>query len=425
VRVMNPRTLVRDLAGVITAQDYFARNGAGLLYVYRAGVYRPDGELLIRQRVKHLLLDDDCSEMWSRALAREIVEFIALDVPELLERPSTELINVENGFLNVRTRQLFPHSPDLLSTIRIPVTHDPQAACPEIERFIGEVFPEDAVGLAWEILGDLLTVDRSVQKAICLLGEGGNGKSAFLDLATHFVGAENVCHLSLQRLEADRFSAARLYGKLANICTDLPGERLSSSAMFKAITGCDRITAEVKYRDSFEFTPFARLLFSANRLPASGDGSQAFFDRWLIVPFANRFRHTRREIPRRILEWRLCSPTELSGALNKALDGLERVRKCFRFTEPRESRAEVRRYQAANDVLAAWLDEHTVAAPDAVVPQRDLHRAYSSHCRQSSRRPASRQMFGRRLRALRPGIESTQRTVAGRRAWVYAGINLR
>ena len=147
--------------------------------------------------------------------------------------------------------------------------------------------------LAWEILGDLLTPDRSVQKAICLLGEGGNGKSVFLDLATHFVGAENVCHLSLQRLEADRFSAARLYGKLANICTDLPGERLSSSAMFKAITGCDRITAEVKYRDSFEFTPFARLLFSANRLPASSDASQAFFDRWLIVPFANRFRQTR------------------------------------------------------------------------------------------------------------------------------------
>ena len=57
--------------------------------------------------------------------------------------------------------------------------------------------------------------------------------------------------------------------------------------MFKAITGCDRITAEVKYRDSFEFSPFARLLFSANRLPANSDASQAFFDRWLIFPFQN------------------------------------------------------------------------------------------------------------------------------------------
>jgi hypothetical protein len=35
---------------------------------------------------------------------------------------------------------------------------------------------------------------------------------------------------------------------------------------------------------------------------------------------------------------------ELSGALNKALNGLERVRKGLRFTEPRGSRALVYRF---------------------------------------------------------------------------------
>jgi putative DNA primase/helicase len=322
VSIPNPRTLVRDLAAAITGKDHFARIGSGLLYVYRDGVYQPTGEVWIRRQVKHLLLDHDCPEMWSRALSKEVVEFIALDVPELPEQPSTELINLQNGLLRVRTRELLPHSYQWLSTIRIPIRFDPDATCPEIDRFIGQVFPEDAVPLAWEILGDLLTPDRSIQKALCLIGEGGNGKSAFLDLACSFVGTENVCHLSLQRLESDRFSAARLYGKLANICPDLPGERLSSSATFKAITGCDRITAEGKYRDSFEFTPFVRLLFSANHLPATEDASQAFFDRWLIVRFPNRFRHTRRDIPRSILRQHLCAPGELSGALNKALEAL-------------------------------------------------------------------------------------------------------
>jgi hypothetical protein len=49
--------------------------------------------------------------------------------------------------------------------------------------------------------------------------------------------------------------------------------------------------------------PFARLLFSANPLPGSSDASRAFFDRWLIVPFANRSRQTRREIPRRSIRY--------------------------------------------------------------------------------------------------------------------------
>jgi putative DNA primase/helicase len=379
----------------------------------------------IRQEVKHLLLDHDCPEMWSRALTKEVVEFISLDVPELPAQPSTELINLQNGLLRVRTRELLPHSPQWLSTIRIPISFDSNAACPQIDRFIGEVFSADSVPLAWELLGDLLTPDRSTQKAICLVGEGGNGKSAFLDLATHFVGTENVCHLSLQRLELDRFSPARLYGKLANICPDLPGDPLLSSATFKAITGCDRITAEFKYRDSFEFTPFVRLIFSANQLPRSNDASQAFFDRWLVVPFPNRFRDTRRETPRSILQHRLCSPSELSGALNKALAALLQVRRCCRFTQPRDSAIALKRYQASNDGLAAWLEEHTVASHEAAIPQSDLHAAYALHCRRCSRRPASKQAFGRLLRALRPDTEPTQRTLGGRRTWVYVGIALR
>jgi len=45
---------------------------------------------------------------------------------------------------------------------------------------------------------------------------GGNSKSAFSQLCASFVGERNVVHLTLQRLESDRFAAARLYGRLAN-----------------------------------------------------------------------------------------------------------------------------------------------------------------------------------------------------------------
>jgi phage/plasmid-associated DNA primase len=132
-----------------------------------------------------------------------------------------------------------------LSTVRIPIRFDTEATAPKSTDFVEEVFPEDAMPLACEILGDLLTPDRSIQKASCLVGEGGNGKSAFLDLASNFVGTENIFHLSLQKLPA--------------------------------------------------------CYFPPNRLPHSNDASQAFFDRWLIVTFPNRFRHTWRDIPRSIV----------------------------------------------------------------------------------------------------------------------------
>ena len=117
---VNSRALVRDLAGTILAKEHFFRNGSCELYAYRCGAYRRDGEILIRRGAKYLLLGYECSEMWSRALTREILECITLDVPQLPERPSRELIIVENGFLNIRTRQLFPHSPHLLPTDSYP-----------------------------------------------------------------------------------------------------------------------------------------------------------------------------------------------------------------------------------------------------------------------------------------------------------------
>ena len=91
--------------------------------------------------------------------------------------------------------------------------------------------------MAWKIIGYLLVAITFLQKAFLLLGEGGNGKSTFLNAAIKFVGADNVSNVSLQQLASNRFAAASLEGKLANICADLPTTRLEDTQLFKGITG--------------------------------------------------------------------------------------------------------------------------------------------------------------------------------------------
>jgi P4 family phage/plasmid primase-like protien len=423
-RNMNDRTLIRDMAAIICRLHHFARDGAGRLFVYKDGVYAAGGEFFIRQQVKRILAQLERSDRWSSGLGRELIEYILLDAPELNPKPPEDVINVENGLLNIWSGELGPHTPRLLSTIRVPIRYEPAARCRRIDEFIAQVFPPDSVMLAWEALGDLLTPDRSIQKAIALVGEGGNGKGVFLQLAVNFVGPENVSHLSLQRLEADRFAPARLYGKLANICSDLPSERMAGSAVFEAITGCDRISGEFKYRDSFEFTPFARLLISANHLPASRDASKAFFDRWLIIPFHTGFRNTRQEIPRSVLDRALSTATDLSGALNAALPALRRIRRRGKFSDSPSATRQAEEHQYAADPLSQWLARETICSPSVLTAQDRLHAAYALACAMGDRPILTKQMFGRRLRALRPDIEEAQRTLNGRRQWVYLGVAL-
>lgn len=76
-----------------------------------------------------------------------------------------------------------------------------------------------------------------------------------------------------------------MVGKLANICPDLPSKHLEETSIFKQITGGDTVSAEYKFKDSFDYVPFARLVFSANEPPRSDDAGYAFTQRWVVVPF--------------------------------------------------------------------------------------------------------------------------------------------
>jgi len=157
------------------------------------------------------------------------VKYIAVDAPELWDCPDSNIANVENGLLDVRKRSLAPHSPEFLSPVQIPVKYDPAAHCQAWDKFIAEVFPEDTEAIAWEIPAWLMTPDTSIQKAILLTGDGANGKSTYLRAVLSFIGKHNASAVSLHKLENDRFSAARLVGRLASICPDLPTTDLVST----------------------------------------------------------------------------------------------------------------------------------------------------------------------------------------------------
>ena len=333
----------------------FARDPGGRLYHFEDGVYRPTGERFVQRRVKELCTEWKKTKGWSPELATRVHEWIVVDAPELWERPPLDFLNCRNGLLEVGTRTLYPHSPEHLSPVQIAVDYDAAATCPHIEKFIRDVFPSDTQHLPWEIAAWLMLPDTSIQKAVLMLGDGANGKSVLLSLLERFLGRENVSALSLHRIEADKFSAARLVGKLANIGSDLPTAALTGTSMFKALTGCDSITAEIKFLPSFEFRPFVRLLFSANSAPRSDDSTHGFFRRWLCVPFNRTFDESDTDhVPRAVLDAQLSDPEELSGMLNRALDALPVIQQ-GRFTESASTLAALNEFRQKRTLwLCGW-----------------------------------------------------------------------
>ncbi len=411
------------LADAIFEDDQFAQDAGGKLYRFSGGAYRQHAERYIRRRVKEILEDRSASDKWSSHRANEVVEYIRADAPELWERPPLDEVNVLNGILNVETKRLRDHDPGFMSPVQIPVEYDPGAKCPAWEQFVSETFPEDAQELAFELPADLITPSRSVQKSILLIGEGSNGKSTYLRALTGFVGSPNTAGVSLHKLESDRFATARLIGKLANICPDLPSTHLTETSAFKAITGGDDLGAEYKYREAFEFRPYCRLVFSANHVPRSGDASHAFFRRWLVVPFERTFEPDE-QIPREELDAKLSSPKELSGVLNRALDVLPRVRRRG-FTESASMREAWEEFRAMTDPVSVWLAQNTVEAAEAFVSKDVLAKAYNEFCDKVGRPGMNKKGFGRAVKRAFPQIEDGQKSVAGKMTWCWLGIGLK
>ena len=415
--------LIKTLADRICAADRFTQDAGGRLYRYAGGNYKRRGDEHIRRRVKQLCLALRETNEWSSHLASEVVEYVRVDSPELWERPLDNVVNVENGLLRITDGALLPHTPDHLSSIQLPVKYDPAASCPNIERFVAEVFPADARDLAWELPGVLMIPVTWTQKAVLLLGEGANGKSVYLALQVRFLGRENVASIPLHKLEENQFASARLVGRLANICADLPSSHLAATTIFKWLTGEDLMDSEKKFQEGTDIRPFARLVFSANHPPRSADSSGAFFRRWLVLPFDRTFSPNE-QIPRHILDAQLQSPDELSGMLNRALEGLRRVQSQKGFSQPESVQAAFQEFHATTDPLAIWLDHNAVDSPELFCPISALRAAYNASAEREGRPPLSPKAFGMAIARNRPRIVRKQRMFGGRLQWVYLGIGL-
>jgi len=345
----------------------------GQLYRYDGGRYRPDGENFVAQWLREYL-----ENLFRQKHVKEMEVWLRSHEPKITERPPEQLINCKNGLLEWRDLVLHPHSPEYFSRVQIPVEYHSNAVCPVIDRTLKELLPDELIPVLHEIAGLCLYAGNPFRTAVMLLGSGRNGKSTVLNLIQAIVGKENCAAIPLQTLAEDRFAAANLFGKLANIAGDLDARSIKRTDAFKTILGGDQLWAQHKHRDPFEFVPYATLLFSANEPPLSRDQTQAWFDRWLIFPFEKRLSDD--EVDPH-LQAKLHSESELQGFLVHAVAGLRRLMERGRFEKPAAIQAAVDEYRLRLDsVLAFTGEECDVGDSNAWTSRKMLYSSYRQYC---------------------------------------------
>lgn len=349
--------------------------GEEILYWYdfKSGKYYMNGESIVKKFVQNISNKD-----YRGVRKNHVAETIELIKRNFL-RPKPygdeykHILLVGNGIIDTSTLKnqndpkvtfhpYFNNKYFILSGV--PWKYDPNADCPRINKFLielvigidrcskysnwGDLFAslsydeKNKVRTLPEFIGYCLLRSCDFKKCIILKGGPDSGKSKFTDLVEKFLGYESCSGVSLQEMRQE-YNIAEIYGKMANIRAELSGKRLEDTSIVKIFINGDPVTGRIIRSRPIRFQPHAKLIFATNIFPAvSMNEDNSFFGKIIVIMCPNAF-------PRNDAFFDYISiPEEMSGLLNVAIRGLERLMTNKRFS-----------YEPSADEIAKWFPRYS------------------------------------------------------------------
>ena len=364
----------------------------GRLHIYQDGIYTPSAEAIEKAMVTLIPFLKD-------AQRKETLKQLNL-ICDTRQPASPELIAFSNGLYNIRDGSFKEFTPDVVITNKIPWPYNPVAYNELLDHTLDKIAcnrPEIRA-LLEEMIGSTFYRSNTVAggRSFILTGEGANGKSTILVALKTLLGVQNIASLDLKEL-GDRFKTAELFGKLANIGDDIGSDYVANVATFRKLVTGERVSAERKGQDPFEFDSFAKLLFSANAIPRLGRSKESFsiMRRLVIVPFDAKFTSDDPDFNPNI-RYDLQDQTAMEYMIQLGLGGLKRVLKNKDFTKSKDVERTIEEYRIESNPLLSFLDE---VGTDAVVnePVKAVYFKYREFCITNQFEPLNRIEFSRQV----------------------------
>lgn len=355
----------------------------------------------------------------------ETLKYIKATAP-VLPFIDTNIIAFKNALYDVENDAVLEKDHSIVTTTRMTnveynpdiVEHD-QLDTFMFNLFGGQEDDADMMRFIYEVVGYCLVNSTFAQKFFILYGEGGNGKSSFLQLLTSLLTESNVSNIALIDIGASQFRLAEIVGKYANIGDDIESTAILNTASLKKIVTGDTIIVEPKHLKPYSYKPHAKLFFSCNSIPRIYDNSTGMKDRLVIIPMTNRIRNTAIATPHIVRE--IIKSGGLTVLLNRALEGLRRLRSQGAFTEPPRVTALTASYIKENDQVAQFLDDIdngevqitpvygsalgcdediNILVSTKDVFARDLYLIYQNWAKESGYKSLGKHEFSKRMKAL-------------------------
>ena len=366
-------------------------NGAVMRYWYKGGYYRLFNDDMIKGIIKgHITSFNE--EILKMNDVKEVFNDLTTDLKTISQdklNTDENIINFQNGILDLKSMQLLPHSPKYYSTIQIPCDWIPDAEpTPVFDNFI-KTFTnneKEIEKLIMQFMGVCLSNIKGyrMKKALFMVGAGDTGKSQLKALTEKLLGKDNYTGIDLRDLEK-RFGTSTIYNKRLAGSSDMSFVTIEELKTFKKCTGGDTLFAEFKGKNGFNFVYNGLLWFCMNKRPKfGGDNGDWVYNRIMQIKCNNVIPQEKQD---KFLLDKMYK--ERSGIVHKTINALKEViSNGYEFTIPESVQREKEDYKSENSTVISFYKECIVPRPtgsisDNCTTQR-VYDVYKEWCRDNN-----------------------------------------
>lgn len=314
---------------------------------------------------------------------------------------STVLINLHNGTFEISAEEskLREHRKEDFITYVLPFSYDINAKAYLYHKYLNRVLPdESSQQILKEFHGYIFTRNLKLEKALVLYGSGKNGKSVQFEVTNALLGQYNVSTKTLKDLSNQDSGAdnlASLDGKLVNYGSEISAQHMDFDLLKRLISG-EPVSVRRKYQSSFDLQDYCKFIFNANKLPMQIENTEAYFRRFLIIPYNCEILENEidPDLHRKIIK------SELSGIFNWAVQGLNDILKNKKFSECKAAKEALNTYRKESNSVAMMFDDdeyYLDRSENNFIPTISLYNTYKRYCTESKLRALTRNEFGKEL----------------------------
>jgi putative DNA primase/helicase len=343
--------------------------------------------------------------------------------------PVEEFISLGNGLLHLPTRTLHEATPEYFCTNASKVLFDPAAKCPQWETFInsGLSGDQESIDLQQDWMGYTLSPDTSQQKILLCFGLPRSGRGTMARIQRALLGGNDVVAGPTMSDLGDNFGLETVYTKSLAI---IPDARVSTKNKAQAcerllgISGEDVLDIPRKNKPAVTAAVKTRIQILTNELPSLGDGSGALANRYLALWFKKSVLGSEdTQLTEKLKK-------ELSGILNYALDGYDRLKKRECFVQPKMSKELIQDIKRLGSNVVQFIEDECIVGDTLQVEVDEVWKSFLLWCAAANvREQGSKEWFGRNLKSVVPDLHKKRLWVTREgtrvRAPMYIGLRLR